>query len=65
MSEENLDLTRALADAFNRRDWDAFLALADDGIEVESRLVGMEGAYRGTRDCVDGGTTSSVPWCLP
>jgi hypothetical protein len=44
---ENLDLARALADAFNRRDWDAFVALADDGIEVESRLVGMEGAYRG------------------
>ena len=44
MSEENLDLTRALADAFNRRDWDAFLALADDGIEVESPLVEMEGA---------------------
>jgi hypothetical protein len=47
MSEENLELTRAFADAFNRRDWDAFLALADDGIEVESRLVGMEGAYSG------------------
>jgi hypothetical protein len=47
MSQENLDLARALADAFNRRDWDAFLALTDDGIEVESRLVAMEGAYHG------------------
>ena len=27
--------------------WDAFVALADDGMEVESRLVAMEGGYHG------------------
>jgi len=47
MSQENVELTRVMADAFNRRDWDAFRALSDDEIEVESRLVAMEGAYRG------------------
>ena len=47
MSQENIDTYRAMADAFNRRDWDAFVALADDKIEVESRLVVMEGAFRG------------------
>ena len=52
-----------MADAFNRRDWDAFLALADgDGIEVESRLVGREGRLQGAR-----GTAAMVgqlPRCL-
>jgi SnoaL-like domain len=40
-------LALALADAFNRRDWDGFLALIGDEIQVESRLVPMEGAYHG------------------
>jgi hypothetical protein len=47
MSQQNVDSGRAIADAFNRRDWDAFVALADDDISVESRLVAMEGAYQG------------------
>ena len=47
MSLENLDLTRAMADAFNRRDWPGFVAFADEEIEVESRLVAMEGAFSG------------------
>jgi hypothetical protein len=47
MSQENVELTYAMADRFNRRDWDAFVASADEEIEVESRLVAMEGAYRG------------------
>jgi hypothetical protein len=47
MSLENLDLARAMADAFNQRDWTAFVALADDEIDVESRLVVMEGAFHG------------------
>jgi hypothetical protein len=50
MSQENLDSVRAMADAFNRRDWDAFLALADEEIEVESRLVAIEGANEGHED---------------
>ena len=47
MSQENVDRAWELLDAFNRRDLDAFVALADDGIEVESRLVAMEGGYHG------------------
>ena len=47
MSEENVNAALALADAFNRRDWDAVLAHADAEIKVESRLVAMEGAYEG------------------
>ena len=47
MSEQNVELTLRYADAFNRRDWDAFVALSDEEIEVESRLVAMEGALRG------------------
>jgi hypothetical protein len=47
MSQENIDLTRTLAGAFNRRDWTAFVGLCDDEIEVESRLVVMEGAFTG------------------
>ena len=47
MSRENVALTRRQIDAFNRRDWDAFVALADERVEVESRLVAMEGSYRG------------------
>ncbi len=47
MSQENVELAHQAYDAFNRRDWDALLALMDDEIEVESRLVAMEGGYRG------------------
>ena len=47
MSQENVDRALELLDAFNRRDLDAFVALANEGIEVESRLVAMEGGYHG------------------
>ena len=47
MSQENVALARRAYDCFNRRDWDAFVRLADEGIVVESRLVAMEGAYHG------------------
>jgi SnoaL-like domain len=47
MSQENVDLSLALTDAFNRRDWDDYLALTDDEIEVGSVLAAMEGAYHG------------------
>ena len=47
MSEENVELAYRAYDAFSRRDWDAFLALMDDEVEVESRLVAMEGGYHG------------------
>jgi SnoaL-like domain len=47
MSQDNLDLARAMVVAFNRRDWDAFLSMAHKEIRLESRLVAMEGAYEG------------------
>jgi ketosteroid isomerase-like protein len=47
MSQENVELAREAVDAFNRRDLDAFLALANDEVETVSRLVAMEGGYHG------------------
>jgi hypothetical protein len=47
MSQENVELAHQAYDAFNRRDWDTFLSLMDNEIEVESRLVAMEGGYHG------------------
>jgi hypothetical protein len=47
MSQENIGLARALLDAFNRRDSDAFQALMDDEVEIQSRLDAMEGGYHG------------------
>lgn len=47
MSRENLELAHRAFDAFNRRDWDACLALVHDEVEIESRLVAMEGRYHG------------------
>lgn len=35
------------AEAFNRRELDALLALTDAEVEIEPRLVDMEGGYRG------------------
>ena len=45
--ESTSDLTRRAYDAFNRRDWDAFRELMDPEVEVESRLVAVEGGYHG------------------
>ncbi len=47
MSQENVERARRAYEAFNRRDWDGFLALMDEEVEVESRLVAMEGGYHG------------------
>jgi ketosteroid isomerase-like protein len=47
MSEENVDLVRRAYDAFNRRRLGAFLALAGDDVEVNSRLAAIEGGYHG------------------
>jgi hypothetical protein len=47
MSRANVDLYHRAADAFNRRDLEAFLALMHPEIKVESRLVVMEGGYHG------------------
>jgi hypothetical protein len=45
MSQENVDRALELLDAFNRRDLDAFMALTHVQIDVEPRLVAMEGGY--------------------
>ena len=42
-----MELAYRAYDAFNRRDWDAFVALADDEVEIESRLAALEGNYHG------------------
>jgi len=48
MSQENVELYRQGIDAFNRRDLEAFLALADPDVIGLSRVLAIEGAsYRG------------------
>jgi hypothetical protein len=47
MSGENLDLALLMCEAFNGRDLDAFLALMHDEVEIEPRIVALEGEYRG------------------
>jgi hypothetical protein len=47
VSRENLELALRTYDAFNRRDWDACVALMDPDLEVGSRLTAMEGRYHG------------------
>ena len=48
MSQENLELHRRAFDSFNRRDLDAFLALADRNIELTPLNLELEGGcYRG------------------
>lgn len=54
MSQENVDLYRRGIEAFNRRDLDAFLALAHPDVVGISRVLAIEGdsyrGYDGTRD---------------
>ena len=49
MSQENVELTREVLDAFTRRDLDAYLALTDPEIEFTPYEVAVEGGspYRG------------------
>ncbi len=48
MSQENVELYRQGIDAFNRRDLEAFLALADPDVIGTSRVLAIEGgSYRG------------------
>ena len=48
MSQENVELHNRAFDAFNRRDLDAFLALADRNIELAPLNLELEGgSYRG------------------
>ena len=47
MSQKNVRLARQAFDAFNRRDWAAFLALMDADVEAVPRQAAMEGSFRG------------------
>jgi hypothetical protein len=47
MSRENLDLSHRAADAFNRRDLAAFLALQDEDVRGFPLAMDMEGGYCG------------------
>ena len=47
MSSDAAKQIRRSYETFNRRDWEAFRRLMDPEIVVESRLVAMEGGYRG------------------
>ena len=47
MSRENVELGHRIVDAFNRRDLDALLALADDDIEGAPALASIGGHYHG------------------
>jgi len=47
MSQENVELALRAYDAFNRRDWDAFVGLMDDEVEIVTRIAPIEGGRRG------------------
>ncbi len=47
MSQENVELHRRAIDAFNQRDFDAFLELTDADVEAIALEVEMEGGYHG------------------
>ena len=58
MSEHNVDLYRRGIEAFNRRDLEAFLALADPDVVGISRVLAIEGrsyhGHDGTREWWEG-----------
>ena len=47
MSQENVELGHCAADAFNRRDLQAYLALQDDDVRASPLAGDMEGGHRG------------------
>jgi ketosteroid isomerase-like protein len=47
MSQENVELTYQVYDAFNRRDSAAFLGLMAADVEAWPRLAALEGGYHG------------------
>jgi hypothetical protein len=47
MSQENVELALRAYDAFNQRDWDAFVALMDDDVEIVTRIAAIEGGRHG------------------
>jgi hypothetical protein len=61
MSEENVENIRQAVEAFNRRDADAFVALASPNIEWEdpSFWSGVARTYRGREEVRECGSTRS------
>ena len=49
MSQENVEAFKRGADAYNRRDLDAFLTVCDPEVEIITRLIPLEGgdSYKG------------------
>jgi ketosteroid isomerase-like protein len=47
MSQETVELTHGAYDAFNRRDWGAFLALMDADVRAVPLAAAIEGDYLG------------------
>jgi ketosteroid isomerase-like protein len=47
MSRENVELALRAYDALNRRNWDAFVALMDDDVEIVTRIAPIEGGRHG------------------
>jgi hypothetical protein len=47
MSQENVQLARRAYDAFNRRDWDAFLELTDADVRGVPLAAAIDGDYLG------------------
>jgi hypothetical protein len=60
MSQENVELQHRLTDAFNRRDFDAMLALTDKDVELIPRVGGWKVAMTATTESVAGGPTCSA-----
>ena len=47
MSQENVEAYYRVLEAFNGRDLDTLLALADEAVVVESRIAAIEGGFQG------------------
>jgi ketosteroid isomerase-like protein len=47
MSEQNIELTRRLAAAYNARDIETFIAACDPGVEFHAAIAAVGGVYRG------------------
>src|SRR5205085_8065096 len=46
MSQENVELTRAFIEAYNRRDLERIIEMIDPTFEFRSRFVGLESVHR-------------------
>ena len=47
MSHENVELVDRACEAVNHRDAGALLALMDDDVEADPRMVAIEGSFHG------------------